>query len=361
MNHPTTRLRTHMLEHSLNAVLFNTSEFLPSANLKYLSGFTGSDAAVLITRDALHLFTDGRYRIQSRTEAIGFQVHVVQRKLDAICRIIKAAGVRRLGIEGKRLSYYFASVLTRKIPAVEPVQLSERFLEEFRIRKRPDEAAIIRSAADIASRACRDVLDMGVAGKSERHLAGALESMFRRYGADGTAFSTIVASGERGALPHGTATDKVIRSGELVVIDYGCTLNGYNSDETVTCVVGTPSLQQTTVHGAVYEAHMRAVDAVRVGLSVTELDAVARRSIGESGFGAFFVHGLGHGVGLEVHEAPRISHLGRGLLEEGMVFTIEPGVYVEGFGGVRLESLVYLGAHGTEILSGMSKKLISVD
>ena len=345
----------------VDAILFSTSEIIPSTNLRYLTGFTGSDASVLVTRSERHLFTDGRYRFQARQETAGIMIHVVRHKFDALARSLKRGGVRRLGIESGRLSYEFVTTLSQKVPAVEMVPLSRRFLEGLSIRMGPEEKEKLSKAAEIASRSCRELLDSPLSGRVESMIAAELEGLFRGNGADGIAFDTIVASGERSALPHGKASDKVIQPGDLIVIDFGCRSQGYNSDETVTCVVGKPTSDQRKIHAAVYDAHMRAVDFLRLGVPVREVDRVARKTIDDAGYGKYFMHGLGHGVGLEVHEPPYLSPLGRGRVEEGMVFTIEPGVYVESVGGVRLESLVYMGRDGPEILSRMSKNLISVD
>lgn len=343
----------------VDALLFNTSEVVPSINVRYLSGFTGSDAAVLLTENQRRLFTDGRYKTQAREEAAGFRIHVVKSRLDAVSRSLKTQGIRRLGIEAGRISYEFATALARKVPELEVVPLKGIFLSGLRIRKSPEEKESIRMAARIASEACGEVLEKGICGKRESEVAAELEAIFRRKGADGIAFETIVASGPRSALPHGLASDKVILSGELVIVDYGCRRNGYHSDETVSCITGSPSADQKRVHEVVYEAHERALDAVKEGVQTRQVDAVARQAIEKAGFGKYFLHGLGHGVGLEIHEPPTLSPRGKDILEEGMVFTIEPGVYIEGMGGVRLESLVYLGNGGPEILSEMSKNLIA--
>lgn len=344
----------------LDALLFNTSEVVPSINVRYLSGFTGSDAAVLITDSDSRLFTDGRYKTQAREEAQGFRVHVVRSRVDAVARSLKTQGVRRLGIEAGRVSYEFVTALIRKVPELEPIPLNRKFVAGLRIKKSVQERDTIKGAARIASQACAEVLKAGLVGKRESRVAAELEMLFRQKGADGIAFETIVASGPRSALPHGAPSEKVISQGELVIVDFGCRKNGYHSDETVTCVTGKPTADQKKIYRAVHDAHMRALDAAKDGVRTRELDAVARRTIERAGFGKYFLHGLGHGVGLEIHEPPSLSPRGQDVLEEGMVFTIEPGVYLEGMGGVRLESLVYLGRGGPEILSEMPKDLIPV-
>jgi Xaa-Pro aminopeptidase len=340
-----------------DAILFTHSEIVPSINLRYLSGFTGSDAAILLTRTERHFFTDGRYKTQAKEQTSGFAVHVERGKIDALSRVIKKTGVKKVAVEGPRISYYFAGELVRK-SGIEIVPMSLPFLEGLRIRKTPEEKALIAKAAHIASSACRELISKGLVGKSERDLATELEALFHKNGAEGLAFETIVASGPRSALPHGTATQRIVGPDEFVIIDYGARLDGYRSDETVTCKTGKPSKDDRKIHSAVRDAHNRALEAVKIGAKVREIDAVARRSIDKAGFGDYFIHGLGHGLGLETHEPPSLSPRGKGVLKEGMVFTIEPGIYIEDVGGVRLESLVYLGAGGVEILSRMPKDLL---
>lgn len=353
-------LHARLAKLGVNAVLFNTSEVTPSANLRYLTGFTGSDAAILITRTERRLFTDARYKTQAHEQARGFLVHVVRNKLSALTRTLRMLGVRRLGIEATRVSYELVTRLVSGAPGLEVIPLKRDFLEAFRVQKSPEETAIVKKAARIASQACRQVLSSGLIGRRESEVAADVESYFRSGGAESPSFQTIVASGARSALPHAAPTEKAIRPGELVVIDYGCRYQGYCSDETVTCCTAKPTHEQTKIHRAVHDAHMRALDAVREGISVRELDHVARSTIESAGYGKYFLHGLGHGVGLEIHEPPYLSSRGTGVLSEGMVFTIEPGVYIEGVGGVRLESLVYLGSAGPEVLCDMPKDLIIV-
>jgi Xaa-Pro aminopeptidase len=354
------QIRSKLNQLRVDAVLLNSSEVLISTNLTYLTGFTGSDATLLITPFEGHLLTDGRYKTQAKEETAGLEIHIVRSRLDSAARLIKARGIKRLGIEAGRMTQEFGRELTRRVRDLLLVPLNRAFLETLRICKTPAEREMIKSAAKIASDACRDVLKGGLAGRKESDVAADLELLFRRGGAEGTAFETIVASGHRGALPHGSASDKVIQPGELIVVDYGCRFKGYSSDETVTCVVGKASKRQKEIHKAVYDAHARALEAVREGVSVRELDRIARQSIDDAGFGKYFLHGLGHGVGMETHESPYLSPRGKGVLQEGMVFTVEPGIYIEDYGGVRLESLVYLGGSGPEILSEMPKDLISV-
>jgi Xaa-Pro aminopeptidase len=345
----------------VDALIFNTSEITPSTNLRYLSGFTGSDATIIITANERRLYTDGRYGSQARQQAFAFNICVKKNKIDSIASFIGKTKLKRIGVESQRVSYAFIEALKKRVPDVEFKSLSSEFLEGLRSIKHPFERDKIAKAAAIASRACKQILESGLEGRAERDVAMNLETAFKRAGAQEISFGTIVASGHRSALPHGMASDKTIERGDMVILDYGCRLDDYHSDETVTCFVGKPSARHKKIHQVVYDAHMRALDAARPGLGVIELDSVARQVIDEAGYGKYFIHGLGHGVGLDVHEPPSLSPRGRGKLKEGMVFTIEPGIYMEGFGGCRLESLVYLGSHGPEILSEMSKDLIVID
>jgi len=355
-------VRAYMKKKRLDAVLFHSLEYLSSQNLVYITGFTGSDAAVLITGREQHLFTDGRYAIQARQEAPGFTIHITRDTLGSIANLVSKHGLFRIGLETARVTHKLVNRLMVRKKELVLVEIDNRFIETFRIRKFPEEVEKIRHAAAIASGACEMVLRDGLLGKTELQVAWELESAFRRLGAEEPSFNTIVASGERSALPHARPTAKIIDRGDLVVIDYGAQSSGYCSDETVTCIVsGTPSTLQKRIHAVVYEAHNRAIGILKPGISIREVDRVARQCIDDAGFGRNFTHGLGHGVGLEVHEPPKISQLGTGIIEEGMVFTIEPGIYVEGMGGVRLESLIHMTGSGPEFLSLRSKDLISVD
>ncbi len=362
MTHGLERLAKYIQRKRLDAVLINSSEHLVSSNLKYVTGFRGSDGAAVITPVERHLITDGRYKLQAEQEAPDFKLHITRDKTAALARLLVARGLYRLAIEPSRITHELITSLSRKVPKLVLRPLDKKFLDHFRIRKTPSEIERVKKAAEIASEACRRVVEEGLAGKTELEIAGKLELLFRILGADSPSFPTIVASGARSALPHAVPTTKVILPGDLTILDFGCTLDGYSSDETVTCVVAlSPTPLQQTMHEVVREAQLRAIESLRVGVAVRAVDEVARKCIADAGFGKHFVHGLGHGVGLEVHEPPWVTPRGRDVVEEGMILTIEPGIYIDGVGGVRLESLVVMNTDGPVILSRMPKDLILVN
>ncbi len=280
----------------------------------------------------------------------------------ALARLLTTRRLFRLAIEPSRVTHELITSLTRKTPDLVLRPLDKKFLDHFRIRKTPAEVERVKKAAEIASQACRRVVEEGLAGKTELEIAGKLELLFRTLGADGPSFPTIVASGARSALPHAVPTPKEILPGDLTILDFGCTLDGYSSDETVTCVVGaSPTPLQKKMHEVVLEAQRRAIEALRVGVAVRAVDEVARKCIADAGFGKHFVHGLGHGVGLEVHEPPWLNPRGKEVLEEGMIVTIEPGIYIEGVGGGATRKLIVMRTDGPVILSQMPKDLILVN
>jgi Xaa-Pro aminopeptidase len=356
------RLTRYIQQRGLDAALINSSEHLASPNLKYVTGFRGSDACAVITPTERHLITDGRYKLQAAQEAPDFKLHVTRDKTAVLARLLITRKLFRLAIEPARVTHELITNLTRKAPELVLRPLNKKFLDHFRIRKTPAEIELVKKAAEIASEACRRVVEEGLAGRTELEIAGKLELLFRSLGADCPSFPTIVASGARSALPHAVPTPKEILPGDLTILDFGCSLSGYSSDETVTCVAAaSPTPLQKRMYEVVREAQLRAIDSLRVGVPVGAVDEVARKCIADAGFGKHFVHGLGHGVGLEVHEPPWLTPKGKEVLEEGMIMTIEPGIYIEGVGGVRLESLIAMRTDGPVILSQMPKDLILVN
>lgn len=346
------KARVFLEKQDVDAVIF-----FNLSNVRYLAGFTGSDGALVIGREDCWFLTDSRYTTQAAREVTGCPTIEYRIKLDGIVELLSAQGAKRVGFEAEHTTVALLNALTAKAPDVEFVPLGDE-LTMLRTVKDSGELEILAETARIASDALLASLGGLKPGVAERDFALDLEFAMRRAGAEDKSFDFIVASGERGALPHGRASGKAIGGGEFVTIDFGAVYGGYHSDETVTVCVGKPHERQREIYGIVKEAHDRAVAAVRPGVSFRELDAIARGFIEEQGYGAFFGHGLGHGVGLDVHEKPVVSPRGEGVAEEGMVFTIEPGIYIPEWGGVRIEDTVVVTGDGYRLLTRVPKELV---
>lgn len=325
-------------------------------NLRYLSGFTGSNGVLLALPSRAILITDPRYAIQAPAE-VSCQVRIAKGRLwDAAAAEIGRARLRRIGYEPGRMTCDSFDQLRASLPLRAQLQSAVGVVERLRMVKSPAEIAAIRAAAVIASRAFEQAVGRARVGMSERDLAAELEYRMRRLGADKPSFETIVAAGARSALPHAGPTAASIERG-LVVIDMGAFHAGYASDMTRMLCAGAPSPRIKRVYRAVLEAQLAALDAVRAGVTAAHVDRVARRVLKGYGYEKLFVHSTGHGLGLEIHEPPRLGRRDPHTLAEGMAVTIEPGVYVEGFGGVRIEDTVAVTATGCEILTPTPKEL----
>jgi Xaa-Pro aminopeptidase len=346
------RLKPFYEDHDLDAILFTNL-----ANIRYLCGFSGSDGVLLLARDEAWFLCDSRYTTQAAEEVHGAEIREFSAKYEAVCSLIADKKIRRFGIEADHMLVSDFRQLSERLDGCELVGIGAA-LDSIRSCKDQDEIETLGRVAGLASASLNAVLASLVPGVRETDFALELEIEMRRRGAEARAFDFIVASGERGAMPHGRASNKVLRSGELVTIDFGAVKDGYYSDETVTVAVGRPSDRGREIHAVVRQAHDRAIAAVRPGISCRDLDAVARDYISEQGYDAYFGHGLGHGVGLEIHEKPVVSQRSEAVVEEGMVFTIEPGIYIPGFGGVRIEDTVAVTADGCVILTQVPKDLI---
>lgn len=325
-------------------------------NIRYLAGFTGSDGALVMTKSRGTLLVDGRYVTQAGEQVSLHEVECYKSKSEAIRSHLAGSGGKRVAFEAEWMTVSLHAAIFAGEPGITGVPLAAE-LDELRQCKDSAEIEILSRCATIASEAVEHVLQQPVSGKSELQLALDVEIVMKRAGAEGYAFDFIVASGIRGALPHGRASDKVIRVGELVTIDFGAVYNGYFSDETVTIAVGPPDARQQEIYSIVKEAHDLAVAAIRPGVPLADLDAVARCHIDKCGYGEYFTHGLGHGVGLEIHEKPVVNGKSATFAAEGMVFTIEPGIYIPGWGGVRIEDTVVVTADGCRLLTKVNKEL----
>jgi Xaa-Pro aminopeptidase len=325
-------------------------------NVRYLTGFTGSNGLALIGPDARAFATDFRYVEQSAEEVDPTldRLPASQDLLEAAAEALPPREVR-LGFEEANLSVRDHARLREKLPARVELVGTHSLVERLRAVKEPDEAAAMRAAAAVADEAFEELVSRGLVGRTERDLATTLEFEMRRRGAARASFDPIVAAGPHGALPHASPRDTEVAAGQLVVIDWGAQLDGYCSDCTRTLAAGLETGRGAEVYQVVLEAQLAGLQAIAAGASGREIDALARRTIDAAGYGERFGHGLGHGVGLEVHEEPRLGQRSESVLEPGNVVTVEPGVYLPGELGVRIEDLVVVTAAGYEILTGISK------
>lgn len=341
-------------EHAIDLLLIEHP-----VNLRYLSGFSGSEGALLLSQEGGWFICDSRYTVQAAKEVADLVLVEQAQRQEAVADLVRQSGGYRVGFEASHTTVTGHQGLTARLPGVTLVGLGPE-LDAVRNCKDASELEQLEQVASLASASLEAALPQLQPGIQEDAFALQLEFEMRRRGADGRGFDFIVASGARGAMPHGRASDKTILSGELVTIDFGAIKNGYHSDETVTLAVGSINTRQQQLYQTVLDAHDRAVAAVKPGIACRELDAIAREYIKAQGFGEYFGHGLGHGVGLDIHEKPVISPRSNAVVEEGMVFTIEPGIYIPGFGGVRIEDTVAVTADGCRVLTKVSKQLVIV-
>jgi Xaa-Pro aminopeptidase len=325
-------------------------------NARYLTGFTGEDSYVLITPTTVQLLTDSRFTIQAQREVLGTEV--IQndpRTRGNIANQIKSLPIRRLGFEANHLVYGRVADLREDLPAVELVDTRE-WIETQRAPKDAAELAILRRAVAISDQAFDEVSREIRPGMTEREVARRIEARMMDLGAEGPAFPTIVAAGPNGAMAHATPSDRPIRPGEPLVIDMGARYQGYNSDMTRTIVLGEADTRFREIYNHVLRAHLAAEAGARAGLSGKVIDALARDSIAAAGYKEEFGHGTGHGIGLDVHEPPSVSWRATDdPISENIVISIEPGIYLGDWGGVRIEDLVLLGPNGAEVLTQAAK------
>ncbi len=337
-------------------------------NVRYLCGFTGSAGALVISQARSVFFTDGRYTEQARAEVQGSRV-VVARKgpLQAAAEWLAENGTKlrpkapwRVGVEAEHLTVAERTQLARILPSDFRLRETPALVEQARMVKDREEIDLLRAAVNLGASLFDRALQVIRPGVKEVEVAAEMEYAARRAGAQEMSFPTIIAAGRRSALPHGRASESAIPSRGFVVCDWGVILAGYCSDMTRTVHVGRPTSEAHRVYRAVREAQQTAVEAVRPGVSVGEVDQAARKLLRKQGLGRYFSHSTGHGVGLEIHEAPRVAARQREVLQAGMVVTIEPGVYIQGKGGVRIEDMVVVTGHGCEVLTPTTKELITI-
>ncbi len=349
------RLRSLLEQKGLPALLITNA-----TNRNYMTGFTGSAGYVLITTDRAVLLTDFRYVTQASEQAAGYEIIEHGPKVaESVNDLLRKWGMTKLGFEQNDLSYGTYSSYAEALGGIEFVPTGG-LVESLRMIKDDEEIAVMQQAADLADRTFVHILGLLKSGVKELDISLEIEMFVRKHGAASTSFETIVASGERSALPHGKASDKIIGTGEFVTLDFGAYYKSYCSDITRTVIVGTPTDKHRDIYKIVLEAQMEALERIKPGMTGKEADAVARNIIKRYGYGDHFGHGTGHGLGMEVHEAPRLSVQGDVVLTPGMVVTVEPGIYLPGFGGVRIEDDIVITETGNRRLTQSSKDLIVI-
>lgn len=349
------RLRTGISGKGLDAIIVSSL-----THIRYLSGFTGSNALLIVGAKSSIFLTDTRYVLQASREVSGCKIIITTKPLleEAAKRKILGVG-NRVGFQADQITYAQYRTLRKLFPSTSFVSTRE-IVEDVMLVKDAHEIDAIKRAVAISDRVFNDVLKVIRPGVPELEIAGEISYLHKKYGGERDAFETIVASGKRGAFPHARASEKKIGRGELVTLDFGCSVNGYHSDLTRTIGVGTPGPRLRRMYEVVREAQQLAVEAARGNMAATELDAVARKHITRKGLGKYFNHSLGHGLGLNVHERPRVSQLSKEHLRAGSVITIEPGVYIPEVGGVRIEDDVLLTETGCVVLNAAPKEFITV-
>lgn len=353
------RIRDLLGENGFDGILVSKPE-----SRRYLSGFTGSAGQLLITPEVLWLFTDFRYVEQATQQAPDYSVIRYSNVTGTIYKVI-AEAVRgqwqdkplKIAFEGDYVTHDVARDIKTALPQV---QWDSYSLKSFRMQKDKEEVACIRKAMQISEEAFAEILPLIRPGVSEAVLALELEVAMRRRGAQDKAFDFIIASGYRGALPHGYPSDKLLAAGELVTLDFGALYNGYCSDMTRTVCLGPADAKQREIYQLVLRAFDASAAAIKPGAACKEVDGIARKIITDAGYGEQFGHGLGHGIGLEIHEDPFLSTASAAILAENMAVTVEPGVYIPGWGGVRIENSVIVTATGYESLNQSGRELLEL-
>lgn len=330
------------------------------ASVRYLTGYTGSNGLLLVTPLDSHFFTDPRYATDAQAN-IDCKVHICKRGLyEESAAVAKRKQVRKLGFEPAWINLDAHARLVAKLGRSVKLVPVAGMVEDLRAVKSPEEIARIRAAVAASSEAYRKTLARVRPGVREMDVAAELDFQMRMLGAEKSAFETIVASGTRTALPHAHPTDKKLAAGELLLVDMGAMLDGYASDMTRMSHLGPPSPKMRNLYKAVLAAQLAGIAAVCAGVPVNKVDAAAREVLKRHELDKAFVHSTGHGLGLEIHEGPRIAKKDKTKLRAGMVITIEPGAYLEGFGGVRIEDTVLVTERGCEVLTPTPKELVQI-
>jgi Xaa-Pro aminopeptidase len=349
------KLRAKMKEKKIEAVMVSKRE-----NYMYLSGFTGSSAHLVITGNNAFLVTDSRYVEQAASQANQFEVVQYTGNITYILNdIIGNNNIETLAFEESYITVGSYEEYGKKLEIKKFVPVG-RIIEELRQIKDNEELKLIGKAVSIADDTFGHILGFIKPGIAELELAAEMEYFMKKHGATGPSFETIVASGTRSSMPHGVASGKKLDMGDTITFDFGALYNGYCSDMTRTVFLGTPDTEMKKIYGIVLEAQLKSMESVKKGLSGREIDSIARDHIANAGYGDYFGHGLGHAVGLEIHEDPRLSMTGNLIMKNKMVVTVEPGIYISGLGGVRIEDMVVVSNDNPVILTKAPKEMIVI-
>jgi Xaa-Pro aminopeptidase len=355
IDHRRRTLSARLPELKIDALLVSSP-----ANVRYLTGYAGSNGILLLTKADAHFFTDPRYALEA-SQQITCKVHIEKKPLIvAAGAVIKRKRLKKIGFESTWLRYEDYIKVKEELPLGSALQAIGRIIEDQRMVKSPSELALIRQSVITNSEAYSKTIRRVHAGARETDIAAELEYQMRALGAEKAAFDTIVASGPRTALPHARPTSHRLGENELLLIDMGASQEGYASDMTRVAHTGTPPRRILRLYKAVLEAQLAALSSIKAGVTTGEVDAAARNVLKRHELDRAFVHSTGHGLGLEIHEPPRIARKDKTKLQAGMAITIEPGAYIDGLGGIRIEDTVLVTEHGCEVLTPTPKDLIEL-
>ena len=348
------KLRNSMISKKLDCVFI-----MGDPNRNYLSGFTGDESFSIITMDKAFFITDSRFTQQAKEQVKEYEVVEYMGNFPSFFTdIIKRLKVKNVGFEEDIVSYDYYKKLSKNLEA--KLVPMEGIIEEIRLIKDEHEVEVISRAAGIADKAFDHMLKFIKVGMSEREVGLELEFTMKKLGARDLSFPSIVASGLRSSLPHGQATNKILNNGDFLTLDFGCIFEDYCSDMTRTVVIGEPNDKMIDIYNTVLEAQLRALKVIKAGIRAGVVDYAARDYIRTKGYGEYFGHSVGHGVGREIHEAPRVGPKSEIVLKQGMIITDEPGIYIPDFGGVRIEDLILVTDSGSDVLSSSPKGMICI-
>ena len=350
------QVRNTFKDHKIDAFLITSS-----TNRRYMTGFTGTAGIALITENEALFITDFRYVDQASEQCEGYTIVKHEGAIaEAISAELRRLGVKRLAFEQEHVTFINYRLFQEKFEGIELVPVSG-VIEKIRMIKDEEEISLIRQAVAIVDHTYEHILKFVKPGMREIDVANELEFHMRKQGASGSSFSIIVASGYRSAFPHGVASEKIIEQGDFVTLDFGAIYKGYISDMTRTFAMGEPNDKLKEIYDVCLQAQLLGVEQIKAGITGKQADAICRDYISSKGYGEYFGHSTGHAIGLDVHEAPGLSIKTEVVLEPGMVVTVEPGIYLPGIGGVRIEDDIVITATGNEILTQSNKELLIIE